>query len=109
MKSEKIISLSRREFNSKLSKEDLKWAIELNWTETIWKPKDALVEMSGGSNWLYTGQTFDNGKVKLVKNGWTHDHCDICFSNIRKKDSCAVSENQIICTEYHNNFIKNKI
>uniref|UniRef100_UPI00404B8875 hypothetical protein n=1 Tax=Fulvivirga sp. TaxID=1931237 RepID=UPI00404B8875 len=108
MKTKKFISLSGREFNSKLLKEDLEWVLKLTWTESIWEPKDALTEKNGGSTWLYTGQTFNEEKIELVKNGWTHDHCDICSNDIREKDSCAISNNQIICEECHNDFIKNK-
>ncbi|MEQ8478847.1 hypothetical protein [Fulvivirga sp.] len=108
MKSENVISQSGREFNSKILKEDLDWALELKWTESIWKPKDALVDKNGGSTWLYTGQTFDDKKILLVKNGWTHDHCDICSNDIRENDSCVTSDNQTLCIECYKDFIKNK-
>ena len=106
MKNDKIIMPSGREFNIKLLQEDLDWALKLNWTESIWNSKDALVDKNGNSIWLYTGQIFDKEKIKLVKNGWTHDHCDICSSDINHGDSCATSDNQIICTVCYNDFIK---
>ena len=88
--------------------EDLDWVIPLKWVETIWKPKDALVDKNGGTTRLYIGQSFDKEYFDLIKNGWTHDHCDICSSDIREMDKCAISENQIICSVCFNDFIKNK-
>lgn len=108
MKPEKVISPSGREFNSNLLQEDLDWALKLRWTKSIWKPKDTLVEMYGRLTWLSTGQTFDNEKIELQKNGWTLDHCDICSADIRENDSCAISESQIICEKCYHDFIKNK-
>jgi hypothetical protein len=106
MKTDKVISPSGREFNSKLLNEDLEWVLNLKWTESIWEAKDALKEKNSESSWLYTGQSFDKEKIKLVKSGWTHDHCDICSNDIRENDSCAISDHQIICEECYNDFIK---
>lgn len=92
----------------KNSESELTWAKKLNWTKTIWKPKDALVEIDRNTIWLFTGQTFDEQKIRLVKNGWTHDHCDICSKEIRENDSCATSDNQIICEECHVEILENK-
>ena len=87
-----IISWSGREFNSKVLQKELEWVLNLRWTESIWETKDALREKKGGVTWLYTGQTFDNEKVELLQNGWTHDHCDICSNDIREGDSCAICD-----------------
>ncbi len=78
----------------------------LNWIETTWKPKDALIGKNDKTAWLYTGQNFDEDLVELIKNGWTHDHCDICSTDIGEMDNCATSGNQIICVACYNDFIK---
>ena len=44
-----------------------------------WTARQALIERKGGTSWLYTGQTYDSNYIDLVENGWTHDHCEICF------------------------------
>src|SRR5690606_8902804 len=108
MKSDKVISASGREFNLKLLEEDLDWAVKLIWTESLGELMDVLVDMNGRSTRLYIGQTFDEKKIELVKNGWTHDHCDICSNDIRAKDSCAISDNQIICKNCYDDFIIDK-
>ena len=59
--------------------EDLKdTALEFN----KWKPRPALIEKNSKTTWLYTGQKFDSKYIDLVEDGWTHDHCQICFISI---------------------------
>jgi len=102
------MSPSEKNINSKIFKEDLEWVLKLNWTETNWKPKDALVDKNSKTFWLYNGQAFDKDKIELVKKGWTHEHCDICLNDIKENDSCAKSDNQIICEICYFDFIKDK-
>ncbi len=105
MRSKTFISRSGREFNSRILKEELDWASNLEWSEQAWKPKPALVEKSRGTIYLYTGQTYDTTKIELVEDGWTHDQCDICRSQIRENDSCAVSDGHYICSVCYSDFI----
>ncbi len=49
-----------------------------------WKPRPALIEKIGKTSWLYTGQKYDPAYINLVEDGWTHDHCQICFVVICK-------------------------
>jgi hypothetical protein len=44
-----------------------------------WKPRPALIEKNNGTSRLYAGQKFDPAYIDLVEDGWTHDHCQICF------------------------------
>lgn len=49
------------------------------WEERAWVPSDMLVDRRGGRMSLYVGQTYDPAKIDLVKGGWNHDHCEICW------------------------------
>ena len=49
------------------------------WKQSLWKPSDALVHKKGGVTSLYVGQKFDPKYIDLIKDGWTHDHCEICW------------------------------
>jgi len=53
-----------------------------DWEFKKWFFRPALVEKSGGGSSLYVGQKFDSAYFDLVENGWTHDHCEICFKTI---------------------------
>jgi hypothetical protein len=52
-----------------------------------WKPRPALVDKKGKTTRLYTGQKFDPNYIDLVEDGWTHDHCQICFVSIGKQEN----------------------
>ena len=52
-----------------------------------WNPRPALIEKSGKTTWLYTGQKFDPKYIALVEDGWTHDHCQICSISISEKEN----------------------
>ena len=48
------------------------------WTRQRWQRRPALVHRSGSSS-LYMGQRYDPAKIELVPDGWTHDHCEVCW------------------------------
>ena len=50
-----------------------------SWSQAHWQRRPALVHRSGGVTSLFVGQTFDPTKIDLVPDGWSHDHCAICY------------------------------
>jgi hypothetical protein len=49
------------------------------WRREHWQRRPALIHRVGGTVSLYHGQTFDPTKIDLVPDGWSHDHCAICW------------------------------
>lgn len=91
--------------------------IEHDWQPKRWTPQPALIEINGGSSQLYHGQKYDPQYFNLVDDGWTHDHCLICFqtiSNNSDQNEQVVSEgytdqfNNWICHNCYSNFIQPK-
>ena len=76
--------------------------------------RDALVDNAGNSR-PYSGRHFDEKKFKVVKHGWSHDHCEICFWALRESedeeegvgytDGCG----NWVCLECFDKLIKPKI
>ncbi len=57
------------------------------WHREKWKRIPALVHKKGGSSSQYVGQQFDPAKTDLVQDGWTHDHCEICWWTLHETDN----------------------
>lgn len=55
-----------------------------------WFARPALVDKKSGTTHLYSGQRFDGNYFDLVKEGWTHDHCEICSCVFSDQKSNAV-------------------
>jgi hypothetical protein len=53
-----------------------------DWDFRKWFARPALFDKTGGNVHLYVGQKFDPKNFDLVQEGWSHDHCLICFKNI---------------------------
>ncbi|WP_159076361.1 hypothetical protein [Flagellimonas amoyensis] len=70
------------------------------WEFRKYSCPDALIAINGGSTWLYTGQKYDESKVTLIKGGWAHDHCEICYATISEGE--ATSEYEV--EGYHSEF-----
>jgi Clp amino terminal domain, pathogenicity island component len=49
------------------------------WQRGLSKPRDALVKRADGALMLYRGGIYDPGEFDLVKDGWKHDHCVVCW------------------------------
>ena len=85
---------------------------QIKWTYKIWETTPALIDKSGGSSRQYVGQNFDSKYFDLVENGWTHDHCEICFHTISNVESYGDTDGfktengDWICKECYNLFIK---
>jgi len=97
---------------------DLQYLVEtvtylrgLRRTFKIWELSSALIEKSGGSSRQYIGQKFDPTYFEVVTNGWTHDHCEICFATISNNKNLGEIEGyttdncEWICKNCFNGFI----
>ncbi len=52
------------------------------WKKQLATPRDALKHRQSRRVHLYTGQTYDEAEFELVKGGWVHDHCVVCWHGI---------------------------
>ena len=59
--------------------EEVVWCRTHSWHRSHWQRRPALVHRISGVTSLYVGQAFDPAKIDLVPDGWSHDHCVICF------------------------------
>lgn len=59
-----------------------------NYTLKKWFPRPGLKEKNTEFvSRLYIGQSYDKNQFDLVEDGWTHDHCEICFEAIGGDES----------------------
>ena len=75
-----IPNKGEHELNSLL--ETVDYLRQLSWTLQLWTTRPALIDKKGGSSRPFVGQKYDPNYFDLVDNGWTHDHCEICFQTI---------------------------
>ncbi|OGS69135.1 MAG: hypothetical protein A3G95_02760 [Flavobacteria bacterium RIFCSPLOWO2_12_FULL_31_7] len=79
----------------------------LTWNSEIWKSKPALIDKNGGTLRPYIGQKFDNNSFELIKDGWTHEHCEICIERIENNQNAYESQNEDwVCENCYDFFIK---
>jgi len=87
---------------------------QLTWRYKQWLPSPALIDKSGGSSQQYVGQKFDSKYFDLIEDGWTHDHCEICFATISNKPDYGGSDGYVaensdwVCRECFALFIQPK-
>lgn len=90
---------------------------EFTWQLQQWTPRPALIDKSGGGSRLYVGQTYNPKYFDLVNDGWTHDHCIICYQTVSDWKETQVTadkreytdgNNNWICKNCYTNFIKPK-
>lgn len=88
------------------------WALTQVWRREAWKASPALIDKSGANSNQYTGQSFDASKTDLVHDGWTHDHCPICWWALHETDNEDEGEgycnqdNVWLCSECYCQFIR---
>jgi hypothetical protein len=80
------------------------------WKLQRWVRRDALVQRTGTTS-LYISQKFDSAFYDLVRGGWSHDHCEICWWELSESDDEAHSLGYTdgrhwICSECYQRFIK---
>ncbi len=74
-----------KEQQEKFEQQEAQWVREQEWTQEKWKKGPALIHTSGRISFFY-GQKFDPQYIELVEDGWTHDHCGICYQNLYETD-----------------------
>ncbi len=90
-------------------KESVDWASNQTWKRQKWVPWSALV--SKGKISEYIGQQFNSEYTELVEDGWSHDHCMICWWSLRESDEPEHGEDfttdgrSWICSECHEQFV----
>jgi hypothetical protein len=60
---------------------------KFHWEKRRWTPRDALVQRTNGTLYLYSGQAYDPEQFELRKGGWSEDHCAICWWKLFQSDS----------------------
>ena len=85
---------------------------EHRWRREQWVRRDALVQRTGTTS-LYTGQRYDPAYCELVRGGWSHDHCEICWWTLSEggdeEHSVGYTNGgRWICSECYRHFIETK-
>jgi hypothetical protein len=79
------------------------------WKRERWVCRDALVQRTGTTS-LYVGQRYDPEHYELVRGGWRHDHCKICWWTLSEGDdehSVGFTDGRWwICSECYHHFIE---
>ena len=92
--------------------DQVQWALTRDWTFKKWFPQPALIHKSGGTISRYTGQKFDPAKIDLIQEGWSHDHCEICFWTLHLTDDSESGSGYFdgytgwLCSECFSKFIQ---
>jgi hypothetical protein len=73
------ITIHGGEWKLKDLTESIAWCLAQNWHREGWKRSPALIDKNGNKTTQYLGQKFDPEKTDLVPDGWSHDHCQICY------------------------------
>ena len=83
---ESTVSIHGSPWKTKDIADSVEWCLTQNWHRETWRPSAALVHKKGGTVSQYRGQKFDPDKIDLVEDGWSHDHCEICWWTLRESD-----------------------
>jgi hypothetical protein len=94
--------------------ESIAYCKESSWERKVWFPRDALVHRSGGTVSFYVGQKFDPAKIDLVKGGWSHDHCQICWWDLYESEDPEhgigyTNGDNWLCSECYSKFIASEV
>lgn len=103
---------SNQDFNDEELIKDFQ---KLNWEKKKWLTTIALVEKDGSSVREYVGQRFNTKYFEIKEDGWTHDHCEICYITISEGDNNLEFEiegynhgNKWICNNCYSQHIEMK-
>jgi hypothetical protein len=86
---------------------------QFHWERRRWAARDALVERSNRKLHLYTGQSYNPEQFEFVKDGWSEDHCVICWWKLRGMDSLERGEGYTngqdwLCTVCYDRLVRPK-
>jgi hypothetical protein len=81
-----------------------------HWERRLSSPRDALVKRAGGAVMLYLGGDYDAQEFDLVKDGWKHDHCVVCWKMLynpeRPEESFGYTNGEHwLCQQCHEAFL----
>jgi hypothetical protein len=90
--------------------EEVAYCRAIRWRREPWKRRDALVQRTGTAS-LYVGQRYDPAFCELVRGGWIHDHCEICWWTLSEggdeEHSVGYTDGRgWICSECYHRFIE---
>lgn len=83
-----------------------------SWTHKYYRAEPAMAEKRGGTLRPYLGQQFDENYFDIVPDGWSHDHCEICYARIsddvdeEDENEGYFSEGSWLCTFCYFSFVK---
>lgn len=109
---EKFVTIHGDKWKSKDVEEPIEWARTQKWEKRKWHPRATLV--SKGKTSDYVGQKYNSEYTKLEEDGWTHDHCEICWWTIHESDNreegigYTTDGHRWLCSECYEQFIANK-
>jgi Zn-finger protein len=82
------------------------------WQKAKWQARPALVGKAHGTKRPYTGQAFESKDYEIVPDGWSHDHCDICWWTIsvseKEEDGTGYTDGRgnWLCMDCHDRFVQ---
>jgi len=92
--------------------DEVTFCLTQEWHHEEWKPTPALIHNKSGTSSQYLGQKYDPDKIDLAADGWTHDHCAICWWTIHESDNEDEGKeyrneyNAWLCSECYKQFIE---
>ena len=90
--------------------ESIEWARNRDWKKQRWSNRAGLV--SSGKVSDFVGQKYNSENTKLVKAGWEHDHCEICWWSLYESEEpengvgFTTDGHNWLCTECFHTFIE---
>jgi hypothetical protein len=108
--SEEKVEIHGSEWKLADIRESIAYCKPYSWNKQLWTARDALVDRNGRRTSLYVGQNYDPAKVDLVKGGWDHDHCEICWWELYESEDTEhgtgfTNGQDWLCIECHTKFI----
>ena len=109
---EEYVTLHGDKWKTADLKESVEWVRKLKWKKKKWIARAALA--SKGSTSDYVGQKYNLEKTKLIEDGWSHDHCEVCWWTLCESDNPEEGEGYTtnghtwLCGECFENFVQNK-
>jgi len=89
--------------------ESVEWARLQKWEKRKWRVRAALVSKGGISD--FKGQRYNPAHTTLVEDGWSHDHCEICWWTLHESEDSESGEgyttdgHRWLCSECYSLFI----
>jgi hypothetical protein len=84
---------------------------QYTWERKKWVSGPVLVHKKSGRISQFHGQKYDPTTIDYIENGWTHDHCYICYWTLSDSEDETVGTGYTdggdwLCTECYERFVK---